>query len=337
LIVKIAPDGAIVKKGEVVVEFDKTRTEQDLAQFRSAMKSARAEIDQSRADGRLKDEANATAVSKARFDLESARLEAGKQEIVAAIEGEKAKLKVADAEQRLAEAEQKQSSEQVAAKAATDSRRQASVKAQSDAQRAERALQHMSLLAPQNGVVSLVQVWRPEGQAAFKPGDRAWPGAPIAELPDLATLRVNARVDETERGRLKIGQPVTVQLEAIPDQQFNGHLELISATASADFTGEFPFPRNFSLQIALDQKDPRLKPGMSGQVSVMVDKVASALTVPAQAVFQKSGRTVVYVLRRSNFEESEIVVGRRSGDRVLVASGIKAGDRVALREPVTKE
>jgi multidrug efflux pump subunit AcrA (membrane-fusion protein) len=52
-IVKVSPEGTVVKSGDVVVEFDKTKTEQDLAQFRSALKSAEAEIEQARAQARL--------------------------------------------------------------------------------------------------------------------------------------------------------------------------------------------------------------------------------------------------------------------------------------------
>src|SRR5689334_8091518 len=60
LIVKIATDGAQVKRGSSVVEFDKSRAEQDLAQYASAMKSAQAEIDQARAKARLAEEQNVT-------------------------------------------------------------------------------------------------------------------------------------------------------------------------------------------------------------------------------------------------------------------------------------
>ena len=101
-ILKIAADGTPVKKGDVVVEFDGTRTEQDLAQFRSALKSAQAEIDQARAQARLTEEDDLTAVMKARYDVEAAKLDASKQEVVSQIEGGEAKLKLADAEQTLA-------------------------------------------------------------------------------------------------------------------------------------------------------------------------------------------------------------------------------------------
>jgi len=195
----------------------------------------------------------------------------------------------------------------------------------------------MTLRAPADGMVSLVSLWHPDGQAAFKPGDRAWPGAPIAEFPDVSTLRISARVDETERGRLRTGQSVSVQLDAIPDRQFTGHIEQISAIATSDFSGGWPFPRNFILQVVLDQSDSRLKPGMSAQFSIVVDKVADALTIPVQSMFQKSGRTVAYVLRGANFEERQIDVSRRSGDQILIAKGLRAGDRVALKDPSGKD
>src|SRR6202140_5055555 len=213
LIVKMAADGAQVKKGDPVVEFDKTRTEQDLAQYKSVLKSAQAEIDQAPAQARLTEGEDVTTVMKDEYDVEAAKLEASKQEILSAIDGEKARLKVTDAEQKLQEAEQKQKSDRTASKAAVESKTQASKKAVFDMQRAERALSEMTLRARADGMVSLLQVWHNGNVEAFKAGARAWPGAPMAEIPDLSTIRAAARVDETERGRLQTGQAVNVQLD----------------------------------------------------------------------------------------------------------------------------
>ena len=336
-VLKIATDGAQVKKGEAVVEFDKTRTEQELAQHKSSMKSAQAEIEQARAQARLTEEEDVTAVMKARYDVETAKLEAGKQEIVSKIEGEEAKLKVTDSEQKLREAEQKQRSDRAVSKATIESKVQASQKALYDVQRAERALAQMILRAPTAGTISLVQLWHPDGQAAFKPGDRAWPGAPMAELPDMSTLRVISRVDETERGRLQSGQTATIQLDAIPDRQFTGHINQISTIATADFSGGWPFPRNFNVEVALDQADSRLRPGMTAQLTIVIDHVPNAISIPVQASFQTSGHTVAYVLHGAEFDERVIELGRRSGDRVLVAKGLSPGERVALKNPMTKD
>jgi len=336
-IIKVSPEGTAVKPGDVVVEFDKTKTEQDLAQYRSSLKSAEAGIDQARAQARLAEEEDKTAVLKARYAVESAKLEASKQEIVSKIEGEEAKLKLADAEQALREAETKQKSDQALNRATIESTEQASNKARFDVKRAERSLEAMAVRAPSAGTISLLDHWTGSSDAPYRPGDRAWPGAAIANLPDATTLRISARVDETERGRLAPKQSVTVQMNAIPDRQFTGHVEQIGALASMDFSGGWPFARNFNLEIVLDQTDSRFKPGISGQVTVIVDRVPNAITIPAQAMFQKSGQNVAYVWRGTQFEERAIEVGRRSGDRIMVAKGVTAGEQVALRDPTAKE
>jgi HlyD family secretion protein len=336
-IIKVSPEGTAVKAGDVVVEFDKTKTEQDLAQYRSSLKSADAGIEQARAQARLAEEEDKTAVLKARYEVEAAKLEASKQEIVSHIEGEEAKLKLADAEQKLREAETKQKSDKSLNRATIESTEQASKKAKFDVERAERSLARMTLRAPSDGTISLLQHWSGSNMTTYRPGDHAWPGAAIAELPDAKTLRISARVDETERGRLAPKQAVTVQLNAIPDRQFTGHIEQIGAIASMDFSSGWPITRNFILEIVLDQTDSRFKPGISGQVTVVVDRVANAITIPAQAMFQKSGQNVAYVWRGTQFEERAIDVGRRSGDKIMVAKGVSAGEQVALRDPTAKD
>jgi len=195
----------------------------------------------------------------------------------------------------------------------------------------------MTLKAPASGTLSLLNIWHNGSETPFKEGERAWPGTAIAELPDAASLRIAARVDETERGRLAVAQPVTVQLDAIADRQFTGKVERIGTIASADFAAGWPFPRDFDIEIVLDQTDPRLKPGLTVQVTVIVDRINDAITIPAQASFVKSGQTVVYVWTGSRFEEHVIQIERRSRDRILVASGLRSGDMVSLKDPTVKE
>lgn len=336
-ILKIVANGSHVNQGEMVVEFDKSKKEQELAQYQSTLKSAQAEIEQERAQDVLKEEEDLTSVSKAQFDVETAKLEASKQEIVSKIEGSEANLKLADAEQKLNEMQVKLKADQALDRSAVANKTQASKKATYDSDSAERALASMTLNAPSSGMVSLVAVWHAGDQTPFKPGETVWPGAPIAELPDDSSLRITGRVDETERGRLALKQKVTVQFDAIPDRQFTGSVEQIGTIASLDFSGDWPFPLNFNLQIALDQQDPRLKPGLTAQVTVVVDRVPDVITIPTQAMFQKSGQTLAYVWDGSKFREQSITVGRTSRDRILVASGLHPGDRVALKDPTVKE
>jgi RND family efflux transporter MFP subunit len=336
-ILKLAADGTHVKAGDIVAEFDPSKTQHDLAQDQSILKSAQAEIDQVRAQGRLTEEQDTTAVTKAQYDVEMARLDASKSEIISKIEGAEANLKLSDAQQALHQAEEQLKSDRAVNHATIESKKQASSKASYDAARAEHTLAAMTLKAPASGTISLIPLWHNGGRTPFKPGERAWSGAPIAELPDASSLRIAARVDETERGRLALSLPATLQLDAIADRQFSGKIERIGTIASSDFSAGWPIPRNFDLEIAIDQADQRLKPGMTVQITVIVDRIPNSITIPAQASYLKSGQTVAYVWDGSKFQERAIQIERRSRDRVLVSRGLNAGDRVALQDPTGKE
>jgi len=336
-ILKLATDGSQVKQGDVVVEFDPSKTKQELEQDRSVLKSADAQIEQGRAQGKLTEEEDTTAVMKAKYDLESAKLDASKGEIVSQIEGAEAKLKVTDAEQSLREAEEKLKSDSAKNQATINAYRNASAKAKFDEERAARQLDSMALKAPSDGTIRLISTWHDGSEGVFKAGDRAWSGAPIAELPDSSSIRISAHVDETERGRLALGQQATLQLDAIPDRQFTAKIERIGTIATTDFSAGWPFPRNFDLEFAIDQNDPRLRAGMTVQITVIVERIPNAISIPTQASFLKSGRTVAYVWDGSKFEERPIQIERRSRDRCLISSGLRPGDRIAMKDPTGKE
>jgi multidrug efflux pump subunit AcrA (membrane-fusion protein) len=132
---------------------------------------------------------------------------------------------------------------------------------------------------------------------------------------------------------LKLGQSATVQLDALPDRSFDGHVETISPTASMDFGAGWPIPRNFALELSLTGSDPRLTPGMGATIRVAVDRVPDGIVVPTNSLFRKAGRTVAYVRRGSRFEETLVEVARQSGDEALIAKGLQLGDRLALKDP----
>src|SRR5437899_10321737 len=202
----------------------------------------------------------------------------------------------------------------------------------------ETSVASLSLRAPLEGVVALQNNWQPQGgPTPFKPGDRAWPGAAIAELPDPSTLKISARIEEAERGQLKVGQTGAVRVEAVPDGSFEGRIETISPTASLDFNAGWPVPRNFTVEVGLGNGDARLTPGMGAVVRVAVDHVADGVVIPSSALFQKAGRTVAFVRRGSKFEETAVEVLRRSGEEALIAKGLQPGQQLALKDPTLTE
>ena len=87
----------------------------------------------------------------------------------------------------------------------------------------------------------------------------------------------------------------------------------------------------------LEKPDPRLRAGMTAALRIEVERIPNSIVIPAGAVFDKGGRMVVYVLTNGTYQERKLNLARRSSGQVLVASGLKQGERVALKDPTLSE
>jgi RND family efflux transporter MFP subunit len=337
-IVKLVPMGTMVKKGDVVVQFDTTTLQATLDQKRSDLKSSDADIDHSRAEARLSKEQQATDLLQARYDVDRAKLDTSKQEILSEIDGAETRLKLTDAEQKYKELQQKDVSTKDSTAADIESKVEKREKSVFDVRLAQRQLASLTMHAPADGMVTIMpnfraRNWTTGGSTPdFKEGDRAWSGAVIAQLPDLNTVRVSARVDESDRGRLKSSQPAIIRIDAIADREFTGSVAEISPLAKLDYSS-WPFTKNFDIALQIQDNDSRIRPGLSASARIAVEKIPDSILVPLGAVFEKDGRSVVYVLSGSTFEERVVEVGRRGRIDLLITKGLKPGERVALKDP----
>jgi len=336
-IVKLVKNGAAVKKGDVLVEFDGTSLAQRLMERRSELKTAEGEIEQVLAQQKITAEQRQTDLTKATYDVARAKLDLGKRDLVSKIEYESAKLSLADAEQRLKEMEAKILSNKAAAEAELVGKKRRRDKAQFDVERTEQSIAALRLLAPADGTVNILENPRSGGPfgggVEFREGDRAWAGASILELPDLSSIHLEARLDESDRGRLKVGQVATVKIEAVPGKDFTAKVDLISVLARVDFSSGWPPVRNFDLGLILDEKDTRIRPGMTATARIAADRLPNVTLVPAEAIFQKDGHPIVYRLNGSKFDEQQIEIVRRGREQAAVSAGVNPGDKLAARRP----
>ncbi|HEV8346409.1 MAG TPA: HlyD family efflux transporter periplasmic adaptor subunit [Vicinamibacterales bacterium] len=335
-IVDLATNGAKVAAGEVIVTFDPTVQQRTLETKQSELKQAESEIERTAADERRRVAAAQSELDEAKKALARARLEIQGNELRARLEAEKYVIAVADAEAHVGELESKVEGERIAAAADVAIARQKRDKARFDVQDTERILGSLQVRAPIAGSISLLPNFRAggPGRAApeFRRGDRAWFGAPIAELPDLTSVQMTARVDEADRGRVQTGSGVRVRVDAVPDRELTGTLKDISVVAKPDFT-TWPPVRNFDVVVALSDSDPRLRSGMSASARVELDRLADVLVVPTGAVFQRGPAAIVYVVNRGAIESRTVTVLRRGRDQIAIASGVSEGERLSLREP----
>jgi hypothetical protein len=174
------------------------------------------------------------------------------------------------------------------------------------------------------------------GYQDFREGDRAWAGASILELPDLSSVHVASRLEESDRGRVEMGQDAAVHLDAVPDRDYHSKVSRISLLARVDFGGSWPPARDFDLELAMADADARLKPGMSATVRIVVGRLANVIVVPAEAVSLVNGRPTVYCQAGARFDPRPVIVMRRGREQFALVSGVQPGERVALRRPTSR-
>jgi multidrug efflux pump subunit AcrA (membrane-fusion protein) len=332
----LAPPGELAKEGDVIVKFDSSSSSQQLMQKEAQLRQAQATLDQALAQAKITAEQDKTELADAKFTVERAKLEASKQEIVSRIQGEQSKVDLGVAEQKLKVVEAT-----VELHAASDKSRIASLTRQRDAAQADvdlmkSRLTQMELKAPVTGMLMLgfnyAQGWMNAKQ--YKVGDSVYSGMSLAEMPDLTTLMMDAKVEETDRGRIKVDQDVRVRIDSLPELAVEAKIGQISLLAET--SNEFPPVRNFRAYSFLTKPDPRLRPGMNGGMDIITDRIPNAISVPAKALFTHNGKPIVYLASNGKYKPTEVDVLARNPDEIAV-KGIAAGAMVTLVDPEKKE
>jgi len=341
-ILKLVPDGTRVQRGDVVVVFDSTSLQRSADEYRATLRRVEAEIFRANAQRDLSEEQSRTDLMLAEFALERAQLDASTRDVIPAIENEKNVLALARAEQKLRELKTKIASARVGADADLAGIFRKRDKAKEDLDQAERNLAALILTSPGDGIITLLSNYRSRTSGmsgptpVFKEGDRAWAGAAIAELPDMTTIHARAPVFEADRGRVEIGQPATLRVEAVPDKEYKGSVSEISPLAELD-RSTYPTRKSFDLKVQLEQTDSRLKARMTAALRVEVERLPNSIVIPEEAVFDKGGRMMAYVLTDRGYQERLLNLGGRSSGKVKVENGLQEGERIALKDPVPPE
>jgi len=284
-------------------------TPEDLAAAQQAVSSAQAQLDS--ANAKLKEvKAGATPdqIAAARAALQQAEQTlALKQKPYTEADIQAQQQAVAQAEANLAAKKTPYTAADVqAAQAAVD-------QAQAALDQAQYNLDHASLVAPFDGVVSAV---------TFNPGESSANAS--LTMVDPNALRLEVNVDEADIAQVKVGQPATITFDALPGQTFQGKVSAINPSATVQ-SGV----ATYSVYVTLD-KPGAVKPGMTGDAQIVYASKANALMVPNRAIRNQGRDRVVEVLVNGKVETRVVQVGLSNDTMTEITAGLNEGDRVVI-------
>lgn len=190
-------------------------------------------------------------------------------------------------------------------------------------------LKQMEIIAPHDGVFVAQEGWNGVPPVA---GDMMWSGMTIGTLPDTSKMQAKLYVLESEALGLAIGKPVTLYLDAYPDMPIIGEVSQLDALSKAK---EKDSPVNyFELTVSIDKTIVEImQPGRQVNANVHALDLQHVITVPNQALFQKSGEYWVYLKTSAGFIKQKVQPGNRSLNRTVIKDGLTKGDTIALTTP----
>jgi len=188
---------------------------------------------------------------------------------------------------------------------------------------AQQRLKETVVYAPIDAVVSArnVQI----GQIISSPISNVGGGTALFTLSDLSKIYVLASVDESDIGRIALGQDTTIRADAFPGKRFRGKVVRI-ATKGVSSSSVVTFEVKIEVQ---DEKKNLLKPEMTTQIEVVAAEKEEALLVPSTALIRKQGGQIVRIpVSGKDPEERAVTVGIDNGMQVEILTGLKEGETV---------
>ncbi len=185
---------------------------------------------------------------------------------------------------------------------------------------AEIALDYTRITAPINGVVAEVSTREGETVAA------AFAAPNFVTIIDLERIEVLAYVDETDIGRVFVGQNASFTVDTFPNAEFVARV--IAIQPRAELQGSVV---NYLVRMEFERPDEFvLRPEMTAHVRIVVDEREGVLTAPRTTIKRSSGRQYVVLKRDGQWIEQDVRTGWRSESSVEFLAGVREGDVLEL-------
>lgn len=174
---------------------------------------------------------------------------------------------------------------------------------------------YLKITAPFNGIISFKQV---------EVGEMVLPGVALAEIVDNNSLYVHAPVDEADIHKIHEGQEVKIIVDAFPDAEFIGKIYEISPIVSEDKLEG----RTVTIKVSIDQHKKKLRPGMSCDVEILIDKIPDALLIPTNLLMGRGEKRYVFVVENGSVKKRYLRLGLSNWDFTVVEDGLREGEEI---------
>lgn len=304
-------EGDRVRAGQMLVEIDNREAAAQLQKAQAGLRQAEqavAEVEQSISAGQ-----SAKAAADANNRLAASTLSRYQtlldRKSVSPQEFDEVKAKA-----QVAEAEADRSGKMLQMLAARKKQSQAQIdQAKADIASAQIVAGYARITSPISGIITAKQI---------EIGSTATPGAPLLTIEDSSRYRLEASIEESQIGKIKLKDPVRVRVDAVS-------VEELSGTVAEILPASDPMSRSYTVKIDIQSAGP-LRSGLYGTAR-FVRGQRQALAIPSKAITQRGQLTGVFVVDEANIARLRLIkTGKTLGENIEVLSGLSEGERIVV-------
>jgi HlyD family secretion protein len=346
-IIKMVPEGTFVKPGDFLVKFDTSTIEQNLETENDNYNQLIADLKRLDTEQSSRMSQYENDLKKEQYSLESAKMqlellkfESRNRQEDARLSMEKAKINLDDIQKKIEAQKIKDFAERQKTLFNIDH-------AKTHVDELETTINNFTINATVGGMIVYREIggWNaPKRRVQI--GDKPRPGEAIINISDLSKMKLSLNVNEVDVSYLKPGDKVTFTLDAFNDTTYTGTLNDIAPiveknpvsrgrffmSTSTNAPKEMEAPK-FSANVLVDGQDPRMKPGITAKVRIIIKDITHSIHIPIGAVFEDlQGKPIVFTKRKSP-EPTPVKLGERNNIDVVVESGLNQDDQISLTIP----
>lgn len=325
-IAALAPDGAEVKEGDMLVVFDSSDLVEKRVARMNEKESAQVALEKQKVEIKLATQDDALKLVEAEAAVRKASIAADQStELTASLAIAQAKIDLASAQENVEHLESQIDRKKTSNRGVLATLEGRVELATRQVTQLDKDITSTTVLAKSAGTVIHGTKW--DG-AGVKVGDTIWRLGSALEIATLDQMMAEGIVDEADSAKLTLGQKVHLRLESQPDQEITGVLTEIAKT----FHQKSPTvpTRVVSVKLSIESAgDLQLRPGMRFRGDVETRRLDDAVVVPLAAVFPSPKGPIAYVKTSGGIELRELVLGLRGKRGVEVLKGLQSGDRVS--------
>ena len=323
VITRLVRAGAPVKKGDLVVEFDRQTQLATALDKRAELNDLEQQIRKREATERADRAKDDSEILLAESTLGRARLEMLKNEMLPKIQVEKNQQALDQADATLKQLRTTYDLKRKAAEADLRILKIRRDRSENAMKQAEANAAKMAMVAPIDGMAVIRTVWKTNNLAEVQEGEEVRAGVPVVDIVNPSTMRVRARVNQADINDLRVGQPVRIGLDAYPDLSFDGKIAQISPLGVPSTLS--PKVRVFVALVDVAGAHPNLMPDLTASLDVELARIPNALVVPRDALRYNGEVSYVRVQRNGSTQDQTVTVGDQNFHEAVVTAGLGEG------------